>query len=326
MLIVGNSTMRDLFFGLDVESIGQKPYRSQTEHQMLEGLSDSTTVTATGKRLRLPVHPDARVLGIPLIGSHVGADMAACLLAVGMHRQQQTIALMDIGTNTEIVCGDRHKRMVASCPAGPAFEGGAVSCGVPSLDGAIERVRLDGNDLHFEVIGSGKPMGICGSGLVDLLSTLLENDRMDRFGRYTDESDAYVVDEEQMIQLTEADISELAQAKGANMAGLHILLKTYGIDVADIDQLYLAGGFARHIDLDSAKRIGLIPNLPNERITKVGNAAIEGASMALLSTSGRKILEELVQDVGHVELEKDPNFFEYFVEACQFDYANSDLP
>ena len=323
LVVVGNSTMRDLFFGLNVETIGQKPYRSITEHQLLEGTSQTTAVTTTAKRLRLPLHPKARVLGLPLIGSHVGADTAACLLAIGMQHEERTVALMDIGTNTEIVCGSRHRRMVASCPAGPAFEGGVISCGVPGLDGAIESVRINGTGLRYSVIGGGKPIGICGSGLVDALSTLLENDLIDRYGRYTDDSDAYVIDPQHRIEITEADISELAQAKGANMAGLHILLKTYGVDLEGLDQLYLAGGFAGHIDLDSARRIGLIPNLPDEKITVVGNAAIEGASLALRSVSQRRVLDSLVRDVAHVELEQDPYFFEHFVDACQYDYDNA---
>ncbi|OHE80501.1 MAG: ferredoxin, partial [Verrucomicrobia bacterium RIFCSPLOWO2_12_FULL_64_8] len=168
MVVVGNSTMRDLFFGLDVEAIGQKPYRSLTETAVREGRAASTGVATTAAKLRLPFHPAARICGLPLIGSHVGADAAACLLALDMDRRPDLVALMDIGTNTEVACGNRDQLFVASCPAGPAFEGGAIQCGMPGWDGAIERVKLNGGDRpEFSVIGGGEPEGLCGSGLVD---------------------------------------------------------------------------------------------------------------------------------------------------------------
>lgn len=320
MVVAGNATMRDLFFGLDVESIGQKPYRSQTEFDMLEGRAESTVITASAKRLRLPLNPAARVYGLPLVGSHVGADTAACMLAVALLDEEKTVALMDIGTNTEIVCGNKHSAKAASCPAGPAFEGGVVSCGMPGLDGAVETFNLnDDGSVAYTVIGDVAPVGVCGSGLVDALSALLQHDVMDHFGRYTDGSDRFHIDRERHLYLTEADISELAQAKGANVAGLNILLNNCGVSYDDLDVLYLAGGFARHLDIDAARRIGLIPNLPDEKIKKVGNAAIEGASIALYSLPYRRRLEVFVKSIGHVELETDPNFFEHFVQGCQFE-------
>ncbi|HWD92645.1 MAG TPA: ASKHA domain-containing protein [Verrucomicrobiae bacterium] len=319
LVIAGNATMRDLFFGLDVESIGQKPYRSLTEHELMEGRRESTELVSTGRQLHLSIHPDARVLGLPIIGGHVGADTAACLLAIAMHREERLVAMMDIGTNTEIVCGNRQKILAASCPAGPAFEGGAISCGMSGFEGAIERVRLgDNGPVTFEVIGGGAPAGICGSGLVDALGEFRRTDCMDSYGRFADGADRFVFDRERNIFLSESDISQLAQAKGANVAGLRILVNRYGVGFADLETLYLAGGFARHLDVEAAKRIGLIPDIPTERIRKIGNAAIEGASIALRSILQRALLGKLVRGVGHVELETDPDFFDHFVEGCQF--------
>jgi len=319
LIVAGNATMRDLFFGLNVESIGQKPYRSITEHELLMGQRDSTTLTSTGRKLHLPIYPDARVLGLPLIGSHVGADTSACLLAIALHREDRLVAMMDIGTNTEIVCGNRKRILAASCPAGPAFEGGAISCGMPGLEGAIERVRLrDDGRTEFDVIGGGVPEGICGSGLVDALSEFRRKDLIDSYGRFADGADRFEFDRANNIYLSESDISELAQAKGANVAGLCVLVNSYGVPFDDIETFYLAGGFARHLDVEAAKRIGFIPDLPTERIRKIGNAAIEGASLALRSTSQRAILEKLVRTIGHVELETDAHFFDHFVEGCQF--------
>lgn len=318
MTVAGNATMRDLFFGLNVESIGQRPYCSLTEHEMRAGKRETTSLSASGKKLRLPIHPKARVYGLPLVGSHVGADTAACLLAIDLDHEAQTIAMMDIGTNTEIVCGHQHKIEVASCPAGPAFEGGAIHCGMPGMEGAIERVALQEEAAELEVIGNQPPLGICGSGLVDTLSELLRLEKMNPLGRYTTDEERFYLDKEANIYLSENDISELAQAKGANVAGLQILLKHYGLAFEELDVFYLAGGFARHLDLDAAKRIGLIPNLPNHKFRKIGNGSIEGATIALCSTSRRKDLEKMVQQISHVELETDAEFFDFFVEGCQY--------
>ena len=137
-------------------------------------------------------------------------------------------------------------------------------------------------------------------------------------GRFVDDSDRFVVDESKNVYLTEADISELAQAKGANVAGLYLVFERHGIDFADLDRFYFAGGFAEHLDLDAARRIGLIPDLPDDRLAQIGNASIEGATVALLSRSAREDLERTLANIEHVELEAESRFFDCFVEGCQF--------
>ncbi|MBF0289713.1 MAG: DUF4445 domain-containing protein [SAR324 cluster bacterium] len=319
MVIAGNATMRDLFFDLKVESIGQIPYRSLTEHEMLAGKRETTSLSVPNRKFQLPIHPNARLYGLPLIGSHVGADTAACLLAIDLDHEERLVALMDIGTNTEIICGNRKRIKAASCPAGPAFEGGAINCGMPALEGAIEKVVFDHEDrVQLTVIGGKEPVGICGSGLVDTLSELLRLDKMNASGRYSNGEDKFYLNREFDIYLSENDISELAQAKGANVAGLQILLKNYGVRFDRLDVFYLAGGFARHLDIEAAKRVGLIPNLPGEKFRKIGNAAIEGAAIALYSTSRRRDLEKMVKKIPHVELETDLDFFDHFVDGCQY--------
>jgi uncharacterized 2Fe-2S/4Fe-4S cluster protein (DUF4445 family) len=319
MTVAANTTMRDLFFGLDVHSIGQKPYRSSTEHDLRAGKRSTTALATDAKRLRLPIHPEARVYGLPLLGSHVGADAAACLLATGLAEREGVSVVMDIGTNTELIVGNRDRIVAASCPAGPAFEGGGVLCGMPGLDGAIERVAIgeDGR-VSLQVIGDAEPQGICGSGLVDLLSELLRTGRMNAQGRLGNGIDRFVVDPVNDIFFTEMDINELAQAKGANVAGLRIALDVFGIRLEDIERFYLAGGFARHIDPDAGRRIGLLPPLPEEKLVRVGNAALEGAARILRSETRRQELEELALRVEHVELETHETFFDFFVEGCQF--------
>jgi uncharacterized 2Fe-2S/4Fe-4S cluster protein (DUF4445 family) len=163
-----------------------------------------------------------------------------------------------------------------------------------------------------------EPEGISGSGLIDLLSELLRQGRMNELGRFEDGVESITLDKERGIVFTESDVNELAQAKGANAAGLQVAASHYGIDFAEIGEFYLAGGFGRHIKVDAARRIGLIPNIARGKITQVGNAAIEGACIALLSKTKREELESLVKRVEHCRLETHPNFFDFFVEGCQF--------
>jgi uncharacterized 2Fe-2S/4Fe-4S cluster protein (DUF4445 family) len=325
LVVVGNPTMRDLFFGLDVQPIGVMPYRSTTEAALHDGRAATTSLAVEARRLRLPVFPKARVYGLPLVGSHVGADAAACLLATGIGEGDELAAIVDIGTNTEAIIGNRERLLAASCPAGPAFEGGGVSFGMPALTGAVERVRLrEDGGVALEVIGEAEPIGLCGSGLVDLLSELRRTDRMNAQGRFNDDSHAFELGHG--LSLSEPDVNELAQAKGANAAGVRVLAESYGVPLQRIERVYLAGGFARHIDTAAARRIGLVPDLAEDRIVKVGNAALLGASMALLSRSRRAELEALVRRVEHVRLETHPHFFEFFVEGCQFEPFGTPLP
>lgn len=321
MVVAGNSTMRDLFFRLDVHSIGQNPYRSITELEMLAGTRTTTTLSSLPRRLRIPINPNGRIVGLPIISGHVGADAAACLLAVDMAHEDRLVAVMDIGTNTELLLGNKDRVLAASCPAGPAFEGGRISSGMPGLPGAIESVRMnDDGTFTCGVIGNVPAVGICGSGLIDLLSELLRKGWINTLGRFEHERSSIVLSpsDEGMVTFNESDINELAQAKGANVAGLHVISNSYGIRFDDIDVFYLAGGFGQHLDIASAKRIGLIPDIDDARIVQVGNAAIEGASLALLSRTKREELERLVRTVQHCRLEADPEFFNYFVDGCQF--------
>jgi uncharacterized 2Fe-2S/4Fe-4S cluster protein (DUF4445 family) len=326
MVVAGNSTMRDLFFRLNVYSIGQNPYQSITELEMAAGCRTTTSLTESAKRLLLPLHPKARVYGLPIISGHVGADAAACMLAVNMANEERLIAIMDIGTNTELIVGNKNKILAASCPAGPAFEGGNISCGMPGLPGAIERVKLNADGtVDCQVIGGGNPEGICGSGLIDLLSELLRSEKMNSLGRFENGDKRIDLPSSgaRQIYLTEGDVNELAQAKGANAAGLHVVIDEYGIGFDDLDVFYLAGGFGRHVNVEAAKRIGLIPNINSARIVQIGNASIEGACMALLSRAKRLELENLVKKVRHCRLETHPGFFDYFVDGCQFNHLES---
>ena len=324
VVLVGNSTMRDLFFRQSVYSIGQNPYRSITELEMADGKRTTTSLMTSGRRSLLPIHPNARVYGLPIISGHVGADAAACMLAVDLAHEDRLVAIMDIGTNTELLVGNRHRILAASCPAGPAFEGGAIACGMPGLDGAIEDVVInDDGTFQLGVIGGATPEGICGSGLVHLLSELLRTGRMNAMGRFEDGLERVTLDADRHIYFLESDVNELAQAKGANVAGLQVVFSDYGSHFDDAAVFYLAGGFGRHLKKDASKRIGLIPNIGDEKIVQVGNAALEGATIALVSRTRRQELESLVRRVEHCRLETHPGFFDFFVDGCQFRPAES---
>jgi uncharacterized 2Fe-2S/4Fe-4S cluster protein (DUF4445 family) len=227
--------------------------------------------------------------------------------------------LVDVGTNTEVVVAGRGRLLAASCPAGPAFEGGVVTYGMQAGEGAIESVELrpDGG-FDCRVIGDVAPRGLCGSGLIDLLAELRRADLMTAKGVYPDRAREVTVVPEAGITLSRADGSALAQAKAANTVGQRILLRELGVAPAAVDTLYLAGGFARYIDVRNATEIGFLAPVPAERVTKLGNAALRGARELLLSATARGALGALIESVEHVELETTPDFFDLFVDGCQF--------
>ncbi len=328
VVVVGNATMRDMFFGLDVQPIGQRPYKSVTEEEFRAGKRRTTAINVRADDLGLRVNPRANVYGGPLIASHVGADTAADIIALGLEDATEPFILVDVGTNTEVVVGTNTRMLAASCPAGPAFEGGEVKYGMPGYDGAIEKVRIkttgtgavssQGISFEYETIGGIQPQGICGSGLVDLLAEMRRVGVMNELGAFSPGINDYPIVPELGITISRKDISALAQAKAANYCGQSILTRKYGLPQSQFAKLYLAGGFANYIDVANAVAIGFIANVPADRIVKVGNASLEGATVMLLSGPLRHKIEEFVKTIEHVELETTPDFFDFFVEGCHF--------
>ena len=319
IVVAGNSTMRDLFFRLDVQSIGQKPYKSLVENEYLTGERETTALTIGTRRLGLRANPRARVYGMPIIASHVGGDVTADLATVDLATQPGVSMLVDVGTNTEVVVAGNGRMITASCPAGPAFEGGGIKYGMPGYESAIETLKWEDGQFDWSTIGDTAPQGICGSGLIDLLAELRRHDMMTPKGVFSDRKQFEVsVVPESGITLSRQDASNLAQAKAANYCGQYIVLRTFGVAPGDVDRLFLAGGFANYVDVRNAIDIGFLAPVPEDRIVKVGNAAVQGAREILLSRSRRQELEALVKKIEHIELETTPDFFEIFVEACQF--------
>ncbi len=319
VVVAGNTTMRDIFFKQDVQSIGQKPYKSLIEHSYREGTRATTALLEKTRRLGLRANPKAMVYSLPLIASHVGADVAADLVTLDIAAQKGVVMLVDVGTNTEVVVGTADRMVAASCPAGPAFEGGGIEYGMPAYPGAIESVTWADGAFRCKTIADAAPQGFCGSGLISLLAALRREGQMSPKGVFAERKQRTLsVFPEQGITLSRADASNLAQAKAANYCGQYIVLRHFGCTPAEISTLFLAGGFATYVNLQDAVEIGFLAPVPETKVVKIGNAAAAGATAVLLSEKKRLAIEKFVGTIEHIELETTPDFFDIFVEGCQF--------
>ncbi len=326
IVVAGNTTMRDIFFRQDVQSIGQKPYKSIIEHEFLDGIRSTTSLTEKARRIGIRSNPKAMVYSLPLIASHVGADVAADLVSIDMHSQDNILMLVDVGTNTEVVVGNSKRMVAASCPAGPAFEGGGIEYGMPAYPGAIESMKWNHGNIEYEAIDGKEPQGLCGSGLISLLAELLRNEQMSPKGVFADRKQRILeLLPEHGITFSREDASNLAQAKAANYCGQYIVLRHFGCSPQDISKLYLAGGFANYVNIQDAIDIGFLAPVLEDRIVKIGNAAVGGAKEVLLSREKRTEIEDFVKNIEHIELETTPDFFEVFVEGCQFKPMPTDI-
>jgi uncharacterized 2Fe-2S/4Fe-4S cluster protein (DUF4445 family) len=322
-VIVGNATMLHLLLGVDPRSIALSPFVATfLEPQDLR-------VAEVG----VDIHPDGRVALFPSIGAYVGADVVGDIVATGVAREPRLRLLVDVGTNGEIVCGSIDRVCATAAPAGPAFEGGQILHGMRATEGAIEGVAL-GEDVRLQVIGGDvRPRGICGSGLIDVvaqlrLAGLLRDDGVlaspdevpghPLAGRLVvrDGVRAFALTDE--VVLTQLDIRELQSAKGAIATGIEVAMHALGVSAEDLEEVLLAGSFGTYIAPASARVIGLVPPVSVERIKAVGNAASEGAKMALLSFRERELAFELPKVVEYVELSGAADFNERFIRNLAF--------
>jgi uncharacterized 2Fe-2S/4Fe-4S cluster protein (DUF4445 family) len=278
----------------------------------------------------------------PAFGAYVGGDITAGLLAAGMDRDARVRLFIDIGTNCEIVLGNRDWLLATAAPAGPAFEGAAIRCGMRAADGAIEVVTMTTEDLTLKVIGDAEPQGLCGSGLVDAVTGLVRTGLLDSSGRFVSEEEAVLkapglagrltrVGQERVfvlhwrgpdpadsIYLSQRDVRELQFAKAAIATGWQILLQEAGLEPGDVKQVLLAGSFGSYLSPASAIRIGLVPEVPVARVVPAGNVAGEGAKMALLSLRERAGALALLEEVRYVELSDRADFNDRFVGQLPF--------
>ena len=304
-VIVGNSTMRNLFFELDVSSLGIMPFEPARKEAIIKKQEE----------IGLKINPKSQVYGSALIGGHVGADILADILASEIYKSQNICMLVDIGTNGEIVLGNKDKLLCASCAAGGAFEGATVSCGTGGIEGAIKEIEITDGRVVYSTIGNKFPVGICGSGFIDLLAELLNHKVMSTNARI--EQDFYITAD---LKITQEEIFQLITSKAAIKTGEQILLQQFPIDVKNIEKIYLSGGFGNFINIKNAIRIGLIPDIEEQKVIKIGNGALEGAREMLLCKENRELCEDIAKKVEYVktnEVEKD---FDYIMaENMYFD-------
>jgi uncharacterized 2Fe-2S/4Fe-4S cluster protein (DUF4445 family) len=305
-VLVGNTVMHHLFCGIEIAPLACYPF---------EPLHDGLQ-TLTAAQVGWPLPEEIPVYFLPCLGSFVGSDILAGILATRMHESDELNILIDLGTNGEIVVGTRDRMLCASTAAGPAFEGGRISMGMQAATGAISEVQLRGREFYCHVIGGSAPRGICGSGLVDAVAASLDLGLIAPSGRVNEGRGGILL--HPPVELTQGDIRELQLAKGAIAAGVQILLERWGAGIDTVHHIYLAGAFGNYVSRQSARRIGLL-DFPEGKIVPVGNSALLGAKIALFeTTAGRNGWEDLRAKVGHISLASDPEFMEKYAEAMLF--------
>jgi uncharacterized 2Fe-2S/4Fe-4S cluster protein (DUF4445 family) len=322
-VVVGNVTMLHLLFGIDPTPISMMPFTPT--------FMDALSVPA--REVGLRIHPQGYIQTLPALGAYVGADIVSGVLATGIAREDKMRVFVDVGTNGEIVIGSSQRTLATAAPAGPAFEGSQIKCGMRATDGAIEGVTL-GDTVELQVIGGDVPaQGLCGSGLVDAVAQLLNVGLLDHSGRMLSAAEAgdhpladRLIEVEGVkafllaegVYLSQRDVRELQFAKGSIATGIKVLMDILGVSAADLDEIFLGGSFGSYLNPESAKIIGLVPPVDVDKIIAVGNSAGEGAKIALLSYRERQVAFELPSRIEYVELSGRTDFNDSFVSVLRF--------
>ena len=326
-VVVGNVTMLHLLFGIDPTHLSMSPFTP--------AFMDQLTVEA--REIGLQIHPHGYIQTLPALGAYVGADIVAGVLATGVAREDKLRVFVDVGTNGEIVLGSAQRALATAAPAGPAFEGSQIKCGMRATGGAIEGVTL-GDRVELQIIGGDVPAeGICGSGLVDAVAQLLLAGLLDHSGRFKKPEDVpdhplrdRLIDIDGMraflladgVYLTQRDIRELQFAKGSIATGIKVLMDILGVTAEDLDEVLLGGSFGSYLNPESAKIIGLVPPVDVDRIIAVGNSAGEGAKIALLSYRERQVAFELPSRIEYIELSGRSDFNDSFISVLGFPHLD----
>jgi uncharacterized 2Fe-2S/4Fe-4S cluster protein (DUF4445 family) len=332
MVVCGNVTMTQIALGIDPEPLAMAPF--------IIAARRLPPVTAADFGVHL--HPRAPAFTFPALGAYVGGDIVAGMLATGLTRDRRVRLFIDVGTNSEIALGSQDRVVSTAAPAGPAFEAAQIKCGMRAAEGAIEGVRIEGDDLGLEVIGDTDPVGMCGSGLVDAVAQLVGAGLLDHSGRFVPDEEAaeahpvlakrlvkvgeervFVLawrgdEPENAVYLSQRDVRELQFAKASIATGWSILMSQLGIAPEDVSQVLLAGSFGSYLSPASAVRIGLVPRLPLPRIVSAGNVAGEGAKMAALSLRERAAADAILDEVEYVELSGRADFNDMFIDQLAF--------
>ena len=333
--VASNTTMNHLLLGVDADPVRMEPYIPTFFHW--DGLKASD--------IRLIANPDARVVLAPNIGSYVGGDITAGTLTSRIWDKDEFSLFIDLGTNGEIVFGNRDFMMSCACSAGPAFEGGDISCGMRATDGAVEAVTIDRETLEpvLSIVGKPgqKPVGICGSGIIDVIAELYRTSAISAKGHFVRENRRILRDEHGMgryvlafgsesdtgreIAITEVDIECFIRAKGAIFSAIHIMLSSLDMDVSVLEHIYVAGGIGSGINMDNAVRIGMFPDVDRELFTYIGNSSLAGAYALTLSTAAEEKVQQLASNMTYLELSTEPRYMEEFVAACFLPHTDREL-
>lgn len=325
----GNTTMIHLLLGMNPEYIRLAPYTPT--------ILDVPAIPAG--EIGLHIHPEGPVFISPAIGSYVGGDITAGLLCTDLIGGSNEINLfMDIGTNGEVVVGNRDFLLTCACSAGPAFEGGGIRNGMRATSGAIDKIAIDpeSGEPFCRTIGNIKPRGICGSGMLSLLAGLFRGGWIDGAGRFTRPSESPFIDikgrvgtytlvpsGERPIVISERDIETLIRSKAAIYAACALMLKQADADFNDMANIYIAGGFGRHLDIEDAVSVGLLPDIPRDRFRYLGNASLKGTTMILLSERHRILQKETAKRMTYVELNTDPEYMDQYTGALFLPHTDS---
>jgi uncharacterized 2Fe-2S/4Fe-4S cluster protein (DUF4445 family) len=316
-VVVGNTAMHHLFLRLPVQQLANAPYVPAA----------SETLDVRAREVGLALAPGAYVHLLPNIAGYVGGDHVAALLVTRPDERPGAVLVIDIGTNTEMCLAAGGEMTSLSCASGPAFEGAHIRSGMRAAPGAIERVRLDSGRAAYKTIGDERPIGLCGSGLLDAAAQLRVAGLLDPSGLLAGPEDRAAVEREFVIveaeasgtgapiAITQADIRQLQLAKGAIRCGIEALLANAGLGAGDLDEVVIAGAFGTYVDVESAIVIGMLPQVPVECVRQVGNAAGAGARLALISAAQRRQAQELAGRVRYLELARTPGFTHNFARA-----------
>jgi uncharacterized 2Fe-2S/4Fe-4S cluster protein (DUF4445 family) len=306
IVLCGNTVMHHLFCGLDTQPLSVYPFEATScEWQ-----------TLPSRILGCDLPGDPALIFLPNLGSFVGSDLLAGILATRMHESEAPVALLDLGTNGEIVIGNRERILCTSTAAGPAFEGGRISQGMRAATGAIAKADMADGHLQLHVIGHGEARGICGSGLVDIVAGGLRLDWIHESGKFADGIQTLEITEH--VTLTQKDIRELQLAKAAIAAGIRILLNEYGLRIDELQTCYLAGAFGNYLNPGNARWLGIFP-FPIAKIVSAGNTALLGAKIALLNQmTTPEQYTSILKKIEHVQISSSPAFQEIYVEEMRF--------
>lgn len=317
--VAGNTTMTHIFWGLNPAHIREEPYIPTL---------NSFPLWRAGTA-GLEINPQAPLYTLPCVASYVGGDIVAGVLASKMHRSAELALFMDIGTNGEIALGNDEWLVAAACSAGPCFEGSGIRHGMRATEGAIESVGIEPLTLEPRIgtIGNAEAAGVCGSGMIDAISEMFLRGVIDRKGKFKRESTGRIRQgeegleyllyggKEREIVLTEADIENVLRAKAAIYAGASLLLKEMGLAMEDVERVYIAGGFGNYLNIKKAVILGMLPDLPLERFSFIGNASVTGAYLTLLSGELRGEAEAVASKMTYMELSVSRGFMEEYMSA-----------